>query len=187
MLRGCVGNLLLCKEEGSSPGSAISERRDMGLYEVPLSMCLLGFGMWAMLANCHGIMLVLRAVFNMLVMNASPRGPVCFRYLMFSLSGPCELVFFTLFYCLLDLICGECDVISSYFMCYSVNGSVWLVCCVVEGELFGETIRNMFGRGCYFIVECYRSVYCGWRCSVGYTVYGLPKNVRVVSVIPVCI
>ena len=32
-------------EEGSSPVSAITERRDMGLYEVPLSMSLLGFGM----------------------------------------------------------------------------------------------------------------------------------------------
>ena len=30
--------LLLCKEEGSSPVSAITERRDMGLYEVPVSV-----------------------------------------------------------------------------------------------------------------------------------------------------
>ena len=44
-----------------------------------------------------GIVLVLGAVFNMLVRNASPRGPICFRCLMFSLSGPCEL----LFYCVL--------------------------------------------------------------------------------------
>ena len=53
----------------------------MGLYEVPSSMSLLGFGMGAMLANFHicGIMLVLRAVFNMLVRNASPRRPMCFR------------------------------------------------------------------------------------------------------------
>ena len=60
---------------------AITERRDMGLYVVPLSMSLLGFGMGTMLANFHmcGIMLVLRAVFNMLVKNASPRGPMCFR------------------------------------------------------------------------------------------------------------
>ena len=51
----------------------------MGLYEVPLSMSLLGFGMGTMLANFHmcGIMLVLRAVFNMLVRNARPRGPMC--------------------------------------------------------------------------------------------------------------
>ena len=48
----------------------------MGLYEVSLSMFLLDFGMGTMLANFHicGIMLVLRAVFNMLVRNASPRG-----------------------------------------------------------------------------------------------------------------
>ena len=35
--------LLFCKEEGSSPVSAITERRDMGLYEVHLSVSLLGF------------------------------------------------------------------------------------------------------------------------------------------------
>ena len=71
----------------------------MGLYEVPLSMCMLGFGMGTMLANFHmcGIVLVLRAVFNMLVRNASPRGPMCFRYLMFNLSGPCELLFLLCF------------------------------------------------------------------------------------------
>ena len=65
----CLVFLRLCKEEGSSPVSAITERRDMGLYEVPLSMSLLGFGMGTMLANFHmcGIMLVLRAVFNMRV------------------------------------------------------------------------------------------------------------------------
>ena len=75
----CLVCLLLCREEGSSPVSAITERRDMGLYEVPLSISLLGFGMGTMLANFHmcGIMLVLRAVFNMLVSNASPRGPIC--------------------------------------------------------------------------------------------------------------
>ena len=57
----CVGvfSLLLCKEEGSSPVSAIKERSDMGLYEV----FFLGFGM---LANSHmcGIMLVLKEQFS---------------------------------------------------------------------------------------------------------------------------
>ena len=73
----CLVCLLLCKEDGSSPVSAITERRDMGLYEVSLSMSLLGF----VLANFHmcSIMLVLRVVFNMLVRNASPRGPMSFR------------------------------------------------------------------------------------------------------------
>ena len=59
-----------------------------------------------------------------------------------------------LFYC---LSCGECDVISLYFMCWSVNGSVCLVCCVFV-NCFDETIRNMFGCGYYFLVECYGSV-----------------------------
>ena len=38
-----------------------------------------------MLANFHmrGNMLLLRAVLNILVRNASPRGPMCFRGLMF--------------------------------------------------------------------------------------------------------
>ena len=57
----CLVCLLLCYEEGCSPVFlAITERRDMGLYEVPLSMTLLGFGMGTMLANFHmcGIMLV---------------------------------------------------------------------------------------------------------------------------------
>ena len=45
---------------------------------------------------------------------------------MFSVSRPCE-----------------CDVISLYFMCCSVNGSVCLVLRVCE--LFVETIRNCLG------------------------------------------
>ena len=40
-----------------------------------------------------GIMLMLRAILNMLVRNASPRGPMCFGRLMLNLSGPCELLF----------------------------------------------------------------------------------------------
>ena len=45
-------------------------------------------------------------------------------------------------------------------LCCSVNRSVCLVCCVFDCicELFGETIRNMFGCGCCFVVECYGSV-----------------------------
>ena len=49
----CLVCLLLCREEGSSPVSAITGRRDMGLYEVPLSVSLLGFGIGTMLANFH--------------------------------------------------------------------------------------------------------------------------------------
>ena len=38
-------------------------------------------------------MFLLRAVLNILVRNASPRGPMCFRCLIFNLSGPCELFY----------------------------------------------------------------------------------------------
>ena len=71
----CLVCLLLCKKESSSPVSAITERRDMGLYEVFL----------------------LRAVLYILGRIASPRGPMCFRCLIFNLSGPCELLFLLCF------------------------------------------------------------------------------------------
>ena len=52
-----------------------------------------------MLANFHmcSIMLVLIAVFNMLVKNVNPRGPMCSSCLMFNLSGYCELLFLPCF------------------------------------------------------------------------------------------
>ena len=42
-------------------------------------------------------MFLLRAVFKMLVNNVSPRGLMCFKCLMFNLSGPCELLFLLCF------------------------------------------------------------------------------------------
>ena len=37
---------------------------------------------------------------------------------------------------------------------------VCFVCCVLDSvcELFGETIRNVCGCSCYFVVECYGCV-----------------------------
>ena len=67
---------------------AITERRDMVLYEVPLSVSLLGFGIGTMLSTsmCE-VFFVGKSSFI-----ASPRGPMCFRCLIFSLSGPYELL-----------------------------------------------------------------------------------------------
>ena len=79
---------------------------------------------------CVRYYVLLRAVLNILVRNASPRGSMCFRCLIFNLSGPCELLFFTLFNSLLDLRSSECDVVSLYVVCCSVNVSVCFVCCV---------------------------------------------------------
>ena len=43
-------------------------------------------------------MFLLRAVLDILVRNASPRGPMCFRCLIFKyLSGHCELLFLLCF------------------------------------------------------------------------------------------
>ena len=52
-----------------------------------------------MLTNFHmcDIMLLLRAVFNMIVRNATPGRPMCFMCLMFNLSGHCELLFLLCF------------------------------------------------------------------------------------------
>ena len=71
---------------------------------------------------------------------------------------------FAWLYCLLDMISSECNVVSLYVVCCSVNGSVCFVCVC---ELFSKTIRNMFGCVCYFVVECDGVIVCGWRCSIG--------------------
>ena len=42
-------------------------------------------------------MFLLRVILNILVSNASPRGPMYFRCLIFSMSGPCELLFLLCF------------------------------------------------------------------------------------------
>ena len=96
------------------------------MYKVPLSMSLLGFGMVSMFANFYmcGIMLVLIAVFYMLVVNANPRGPMCFRCLMFSLSGPYMLLF------LLSFISSWTCVLVSVMLCPCI------VCVALLMDLF---------------------------------------------------
>ena len=96
-------------------------------------------------------MFLLRAVLNMLVRNASPREPMCFRCLIFGLLGHCELLFLLCF--IASWRSGDCNVYYCMFcVALSIDLFVLRVC-----ELFGETIRNMFGCVYYFVVEC------GWR------------------------
>ena len=84
----------------------------------------------------------------MLVRNESPRGPMCL------MPGPCELLFLLCFIVSWDLSCGDCDVISLYFMCCSVNGSVCLVCC-----LFVNCLVKQFAICLSVVViACYGSV-----------------------------
>ena len=62
--------------------------------------------------------------------------------------------YFTFFYCLLDLSCGECNVLILYFLCCSVNGSVLCVPCLNSAcELFDETICNIFGVVVILLVD----------------------------------
>ena len=61
--------------------------------------CLCLFGFWDRDYVSHHpcVRFLLRAVLNILIRNASPRGPMCFRCLIFNLSGPCELLFLLCF------------------------------------------------------------------------------------------
>ena len=102
-------------------------------------------------------MFLLRAVLNILVRNASSRGPMCFRCLTLVYQ---DLV--SCYFCFVFLPLGpECNVVSVYVLCCPVNGSVCFVCCVFDG------VCNMFGCVCYFVVECDGVGVCGWRCSIG--------------------
>ena len=72
-------------EEGSSP----EFWQLMGLYEVPMFISLLGFGIGILFPNFHVCrkMLLFSAMLYMLVRYVNPKGPMCFMYLMVILSG----------------------------------------------------------------------------------------------------
>ena len=57
-------------------------------------MSLLGFGIGTMLAQLLYVWYYVgvKSSFHMFVRNVSLRGLMCFRCLMFNLSGPCELL-----------------------------------------------------------------------------------------------
>ena len=64
---------------------ATTESRGMGVYEVPLSMCV-GFwdGDYVIQLPYVWYYVGVKSCFNMLVRNASPRGYLWFRCLIFS-------------------------------------------------------------------------------------------------------
>ena len=145
---------VLFKEEGLSPVSAITERRDMVLYEVPLSMSLLGFGMWTMLDTFHVLYyVVVWSSFKHDHWDARQRAHMCFRCLMFSLSGP------------------------SCIFCVSLLMDLFVLC-VACLTVFLNCLVKQFAICMSVVVILLLNVK---------TVYGLPKNVRVVPVIPVYI
>ena len=91
----CLVCLLLCKEEGSSPVSLQLLRG--GIWACMRCPCLCLCVFWdrdyVSQLPCVRYYLFVKSSINILVRNASPRGPMCFRCLIFNLSGPCELLF----------------------------------------------------------------------------------------------
>ena len=77
---------------------AITDRRDIGLYNVPMLMFLLGLGTGMMLANFHtcSILLSLSSAVYMFVRYFSPSLPMCLGCFMLMLSGAVELLFLLL-------------------------------------------------------------------------------------------
>ena len=80
-------------------------------------------GSWDGDFHMCGIMSLLRAVLNMLMENASPRGHMCFRCLMISLSGPYELLF-SLCYSSWTCVVVSLMLYPCIFLCSPVNESV---------------------------------------------------------------
>ena len=77
--------------------SAITKTMGYGLAWGALCLCpLLGFWDEEYVSQppLCGIMLLLREVLNMLARNVNQSGSICFRCLMFSLPGPCELLIY---------------------------------------------------------------------------------------------
>ena len=73
---------------------AITDRRDIGLYDVSILMSLLGLGIGMMLVNFHicVILLLLSAAWYMFVRYFSPSLLMYLRCFMLMLSGPVELL-----------------------------------------------------------------------------------------------
>ena len=59
-------------------------------------------------------MFLLKAVLNIFVSNVSPRGPMCFRWLIFNLAGPCKL----LFYCVCVCACDPNERLNTPSICF---------------------------------------------------------------------
>ena len=130
---------------------AITEGRDMDLYEVPLSVLCFRIGDYVSQLPYLWYYVIVKSRFEH-DREECPGGPMCFRYMMFNLLGSCEWLFL-LFYCLY-LSSGEWNDISLYFLCCSVNGSVRHVSCLSDSVciFLGETISNILECGYYFVV-----------------------------------
>ena len=78
---------------------AITETKDMGQYEVPSFYIFVVFWDRDYVSQLSYVRdyVVVKSILSMIVINASLRGSMCFMCLIFSLSGPCELLFLLCF------------------------------------------------------------------------------------------
>ena len=67
-----------------------------------------------------------------------------------------RVVIFTLIYCLLDMSCSECDVMSLNFLCCSVCLFVLFVACLTV--FVNCLVKQLAMCGCCFVAECYGCV-----------------------------
>ena len=86
----------------------ITDRRDIGLYDVHMLMSLLGLGTGMMLANFHTCGSVLSLSAALFVRYFSPNLPMCLRCFMLMLSGPVELLFLLLLIAALTCLVVMC-------------------------------------------------------------------------------
>ena len=109
----CLVCLLLCREEGSS-SVLITERRGIGLYEVPLSVSLFGFEIvYVSQLPCVRYYVFVKSSFKHTREECESKRAYVFRCLMFNLSG---LVNCNFFYGLLDLRSGECCILVCFVL-----------------------------------------------------------------------
>ena len=73
-------------------------------------------------------MFLLIAVLNILVRNASARGPMRYRCLIFSLSGPCELLF--LLCCIASWTSEVVNVMCPCMFCVGLLMDLFVLCVV---------------------------------------------------------
>ena len=92
----CLVCLLLCKEDGSSLVSLQLLRGVRWAYMRCHCLCLCGLWDGDYVSQLPSVWYYV-VVMSICLRNVSSRGFMCFRYLMFSLSGHCELFLLLVF------------------------------------------------------------------------------------------
>ena len=110
-------------------------------------------------------MFLLRAVLYILVRNASPRWPMCFRYLIFSLSVPCVNGPFVL--CVACLTVFVNCLVKQFAMCLVSRCSFHMFCSCFCMSVVISSFRNLragsqvFDLLMLFLSEILHTMYLG--------------------------